>query len=208
VAGAFAKAHKCMRLVSVFAAAGGRSAPTIAPMQTLSALPPPLRRRAIGGVYLVYFVVAFLGAGIKSHAVIVVSDVIYVVLTLLFFVLLRNVNVVVAIAATACSLAGQVLAVFFNQGAAGLVVDGLFLILLGFLWWRSGLIPRALAAFVAIAGLAWLTFALPARPAFLIVPVEVVGGVAELSLMLWLLIRGVDVERGPRKITAAQQAPA
>ena len=174
-------------------------------MEMFGAMPPSLRRRAIGGVYLLYFLVAFLGAGLKSHAVVVVSDAVYVVLTLLFFLLLRHVNAGVAILATAFSLAGQALDVIFDQAAAGLVADGLFLLLLGSLWWRSRLIPRALAGVVTVAGVGWLTFAIPGLPTYVQIPVEVVGAVAELALMLWLLIRGVDVT--PNRPTIAEAVP-
>lgn len=67
---------------------------------------------------------------------------------------------------------------------------GLFLAFLGYLVVRSALIPRAIGVVLIVGGAAscvlWLPFVPPAlAPAFLL------GGVAELVLLLWLLIVGV-----------------
>ena len=175
-------------------------------MRLFDRLPPALSRRAVGAVYLLYFVVAFAGGGLRNHALIVASDAVYVVLTLLFFFLLRAVNQPVAILATACSLAGQVLAVGFGAAAAGLVADGLFLVLLGWLWFLSRLIPRPLAVLVAVAGVGWLAFAFPAVSSRIGIFVEVLGGVSELLLMLWLVVRGVDPARAAGRAVAAPAA--
>ena len=77
----------------------------------------------------------------------------------------------------------------------GLVFDGLFLLLIGFLMVRSTFLPRMLGALVACAGLGWLTFLIPPLATVLSTPIEVLGFLAELSLMLWLLVVGVNTER-------------
>jgi hypothetical protein len=51
---------------------------------------------------------------------------------------------------------------------------------------------------IALAGVGWLTFLSPPLATHLLGPLEVLGIVAEGSLMLWLLVVGVDSERWNR----------
>jgi len=48
---------------------------------------------------------------------------------------------------------------------------------------------------IALAGVGWLTFLSPPLANQLLIPLEVVGFVAEASLMLWLLVMGVNAQR-------------
>lgn len=82
-----------------------------------------------------------------------------------------------------------------QSGAVALAFGGVFELLLGYLIYRSGFLPRFIGVLVALAGVAWLTFLYPPLSTFLLTEVEVLGFVAELALMLWLLIRGVDSKR-------------
>ena len=77
-----------------------------------------------------------------------------------------------------------------------LVFFGVFQIFMGYAIYRSLFAPRLIGVLVAVAGVGWLTFLLPNVPVVLFIPVAVLGGLAELSLMLWLLIAGVDPRRG------------
>lgn len=82
-----------------------------------------------------------------------------------------------------------------NAQAAGvaLVFWAPYWLLTAALVFRSTFLPRWLAVPLALAGLGWLTFLWP--PLAASAPVAVVGGVAEIILMLWLLVRGVDEAR-------------
>ena len=173
-------------------------------MHQLNRLPSPLKARAIGVVYLLYFVVALLSLVVFKQALEWVSVAIYVVVTLLFYILLRPVSHGLALLATALSLVGQALAVFFHAIAAGLVCDGLFLIVLGFLIVRSTFLPRPLGILIVLAGLAWLTFAVPSLSGRIHTYVEALGFVAEVALMIWLLVAGVDLARWRQQ----QRAPS
>jgi hypothetical protein len=75
------------------------------------------------------------------------------------------------------------------------VLFGLFDILIGYLIFRSTFMPRVLGVLMAIAGLLWLIFLYPPLATRMLVVIEAPGFVAELALMLWLLIRGVNVQR-------------
>jgi hypothetical protein len=91
------------------------------------------------------------------------------------------------------ALAGDIALVFF----------GLFLLLIGYLIFRSTFLPRILAAPIALAGLGWLTFLWPPLANHLLIYVEVLGFLAELVLMLWLLLMGVNAERWNEQAGAA-----
>ncbi len=56
---------------------------------------------------------------------------------------------------------------------------------------------------MVIAGLGWLTFLSPPFANSVLTPIEVLGFLAESALMLWLLVRGVNVQRWDEKAGAA-----
>jgi hypothetical protein len=94
----------------------------------------------------------------------------------------------------------QALALLFlnlnlQVGYIALVFFGVFQIVLGYLIFRSAFLPRIIGAFVALAGLGWLTFLSPPLANQLLTPLEVLGIAAEASLMLWLLVMGVNSQR-------------
>ena len=97
-----------------------------------------------------------------------------------------------ALAATSLRLHSRgysVAAVFF----------GIYCVLIGQLTFRSGFLPRILGVLMVVGGLSYLAdnlalFLAPALAARL-PDVMVLGGIAELSLSLWLIVKGVDVSR-------------
>jgi hypothetical protein len=76
-----------------------------------------------------------------------------------------------------------------------LVFFGFFDLLIGCLILRSTFLPRILGALMALAGLGWLVFLLPPLANYLSHYILPLGFVAELFLMLWLLVKGVNVQR-------------
>ena len=104
----------------------------------------------------------------------------------------------------------QALALMFlnmtgQVGSIALLFDGLFLLVIGYLIFRSTFLPRILGALVALAGLAWLTFLVPPLARDVSAYVEVVGAVAEAALMLWLLVKGVKSQRWNEQAASAQR---
>jgi hypothetical protein len=81
--------------------------------------------------------------------------------------------------------AGHVAPVFF----------GVFQLFLGYLIYRSRFLPRVIGVLIAVAGVGWLTFLSPPLANYLLTVIEVVGFAAEASLMLWLLVMGVNAQR-------------
>ena len=88
---------------------------------------------------------------------------------------------------------------FINMGlkssSTALLFFGTFQLLLGYLIFRSGFLPRAIGVLIAVAGLGWFAFQSPPLTRLLSNYLEFLGFVAELSLMVWLLAMGVDSRR-------------
>ncbi len=102
----------------------------------------------------------------------------------------------------------QALALMFlnlnaQVGYIYLVFFGLFSLLIGYLIFRSTFLPRILGVLLAFAGLGWLTFLAPPLATYLSTYIEVLGVLAEGSLMLWLLVMGVNAQRWKEQASAA-----
>jgi len=80
-----------------------------------------------------------------------------------------------------------------------LIFFGFACLLYGYLLFRSGYFPRTLGVLMAIAGLSYLTnsFTLVLAPAYAgrTFPILVLALIGELSLCLWLIVKGVNVQR-------------
>jgi hypothetical protein len=92
----------------------------------------------------------------------------------------------------------------------GLVFFGFHCLLIGYLISRSAFLPRILGGLMAIAGLCYLTnsFANLLSPAFaghLYPYILLPSGVAELSLCLWLMVMGVNVQRWKEQASASER---
>ena len=79
-------------------------------------------------------------------------------------------------------------------GTVQLGVFALWMLMLAYLIYHSRFLPRALAALIAVAGVGWLVWLAPPLVEPLMNYIEVVGFLAEASLMLWLLVKGVNAE--------------
>jgi hypothetical protein len=83
-----------------------------------------------------------------------------------------------------------------------LVFFGPYCLLLGFLIFRSNFLPRILGALMMLAGLGWLIFLSPLAN-HLSAYLKALGFLAELSLCLWLLVMGVNIQRWKEQTSAA-----
>jgi hypothetical protein len=88
----------------------------------------------------------------------------------------------------------------------GLVFFGLHCLGVGYLILRSTFLPRLVGALMVFAGLGWLTFLSPPLANSLAPFNMLPGGIGELSLTLWLLIRGLNVPRWREQASAAAAA--
>ncbi|HZV76773.1 MAG TPA: DUF4386 domain-containing protein [Candidatus Babeliales bacterium] len=88
-----------------------------------------------------------------------------------------------------------------------LVFFGFYELMLGYLIFRSNFLPRALGVLVSIAGLAFVTnsltaFLAPSLAHILSVYMLALDGIGEISLMLWLLVLGVNVAKWEQRAHA------
>ena len=85
-----------------------------------------------------------------------------------------------------------------------LVFFGFACIIYGYLLFRSGYFPKTLGVLMALAGLSYLTnsFTLILAPAYAgtILPVLVLALIGELSLCLWLIVKGVNLPKWKEQV--------
>ena len=90
-----------------------------------------------------------------------------------------------------------------NGFGIGLIFFGFACLVYGYLLFRSGYFPRAIGVLIVIAGLSYLTnsFTLILAPAYagLVLPVLVLALIGELSLGLWLIVKGVNVPKWEKR---------
>lgn len=88
-----------------------------------------------------------------------------------------------------------------------LIFFGIYMVLLGYLIFRSGFLPRLLGVLMAAGGLCFLTnsFVVLLSPvlAARLPGIGMLGGVAELALSLWLIVVGVNVRKWGDRVTIA-----
>jgi hypothetical protein len=179
---------------------------------------PPPRARMTGALYLLYFLTAILaqllvgrGLAVSGEVTNVIATMCYLLVTLLFYGLFKPVSSSLSLLAALFSFAGCVIMAYGLFHLASLSISpllffGPFCLLLGYLILRSTFLPRVLGVLMAFAGLGWLAFLLPAVPHTLSVAIEVLGFLAELSLCLWLLIMGVNVEGWKQQASAVRSS--
>jgi hypothetical protein len=182
--------------------------------QIQEASPRP-RARMTGLLYLLYFLTAILGQlmvsrglAVSGNAMNILSTLFYVVVTLLFYGLFKPVSNILSLLAALVSLAGCVFMslglIPINSPISPLLFFGPFCLLIGYLILKSSFLPRVLGVLMVLAGLGWLAYLIPAVPHFLSLAIMVLGFLAELSLCLWLLVMGVNVERWKQQASTAK----
>jgi len=183
-------------------------------MEGIAEASPRPRARITGIVYLLYFLTAvsaevFVGRSrlVLYDAVNLIAYAFYIAVTLLFYYLFKPVNRNLSLLAAFFSLLGcanDVLS-FFNVAPykiSSLVFFGPYCLLIGYLIFRSTFLPRILGVLMAFAGLGWLIFLSPLTN-HLSTYLKVLGFLAEASLMLWLIVKGVNVQRWKEQASAA-----
>ena len=75
----------------------------------------------------------------------------------------------------------------------------------GYLIFRSTFMPRIIGVLMLMAGISWLTFLLPPVAQSLAPFNMMPGALGEVSLALWLLLKGVNVQRWRDQETSAER---
>ena len=123
-----------------------------------------------------------------------IANAFYAVVTLLLFQLLKPVSRNVAFLALTIGLVGcavQSLSLFhLASPQSSLPIFGFFNLAIGSLILRSTFLPRTLGFLMALSGLGWLSVLSPELGKHITTYIEIIGVLAEGSLMLWLLVLG------------------
>lgn len=164
-------------------------------------------RARIGGVfYLLDLVTSVIGDTVLHGTPLGLAadrfaTVCYVIVTVVLFSLLKSINIAVATFMAFFSLLALTTWTFGqlvwngSATAVGNVMFGVYLLVAGFLIYRSTFMPRIVGAALALGGLGLLTYVSP-RLVAIIYPYNAIPAlVGETSLMLWLLLVGINVQR-------------
>jgi hypothetical protein len=178
---------------------------------------PQSRARITGVVYLLYFLTAISAQLLIGRNFVALGNVInelgvglYLLLTLLFYSLFKPVNRSVSLLAALFGIGGCVVMGlgFFYPAAPSispLWFFGPYCLLIGYLVFRSTFLPHVLGVLMALAGLGWLAYLSPAVAQHLAIYIDGLGILAEASLMLWLIVMGVNVQRWSEQATTARR---
>jgi Domain of unknown function (DUF4386) len=121
-----------------------------------------------------------------------------IAVTLLLYGIFRPVSTVLSLLAASFNLVGLTCgALRWNPRGVDIpvVFDGFYCLLIGYLIFTSTFLPRILGALIACAGFGWLTFLSPPLARYLFPYNLALGILGQGSVMLWLLVMGVDIKR-------------
>jgi uncharacterized protein DUF4386 len=171
--------------------------------------------RITGVIYLLYFLTAILAQILDGKRLVVYSNAMnliatcfYLILTILFYFIFKPVNRSLSLIAALFSLAGCVVMTLGLFPRVALPISplwffGPYCLLIGYLIFRSTFLPHILGALMALAGVGWLAFLAPNLAHFLTLGIEGLGVLAEASLMLWLMVMGVNIQRWKEQAVVA-----
>jgi hypothetical protein len=126
--------------------------------------------------------------------------------TLLVYDLFRPVNRILSSMAAFLSLVALTFEAFRWQPRSvniAIVFVGVYCLLIGYLIFRSTFLPRILGVLMAFGGLGWLTYLSPPLVNYLSPYNLALGILGQESVMLWLLVMGVNVQRWKEQASAA-----
>lgn len=158
-----------------------------------------LQARAAGVLYFVSLLIAASGELFPDGGMNVAAGLIAVAgmaaMTLLFYSVFKSVNRTVSLLAACFSLIGLTFeALRLNPRGIGiaLVFHGLYCLGIGFLIFRSGILPRIFSLSMVLAGCAWLTFLSPGFSGALSPYNQAAGILGEAAAMLCIVVSKVS----------------
>jgi hypothetical protein len=164
----------------------------------------PSFRGRIAGVFYFFSVITAICAevfvrGRLLYAAGLVPVLCFAAATLLLYSIFRPVNQTIALLAVSSNLIGlafEALERHLWGVDVAMVLHGAYCLLIGYLVIESTFLPRILGALMGIAGLAWLSAQLPGLTHLVYAVTQALGFLGEGSLMLWLLVMGINLQRG------------
>jgi hypothetical protein len=103
------------------------------------------------------------------------------------------------------ALAYMFLKLYSQAYSIALVFFGFYCLLIGYLIFKSTFLPRILGVLMAFAGLGWLTFLSPPFGAKYLYPYILAAAIGEGTLLLWLILAGVNEQRWKEQASAARE---
>ena len=171
-------------------------------------MPPQRRARIAGGFYVIAILSSIFSFVVPSAANVAlgIAGLAYVGVTILFYFLFKPVNKGASLLAALLSFAGIAVPSSLPLSfSIAMTFFGFYCLLIGYLAFKSTYLPRILGVLLAIGGICYLfngfahflslAFAPHLLP-YIILP----GFGAETLLCLWLLVKGVDVQRWQEKV--------
>ena len=129
-----------------------------------------------------------------------------VAVTLIFYDIFKPVNRGLSLLAASFAFVGLTFEALRLQPQGlniALVFHGFYCILMGYLIFRSSFLPRILGALMAFAGLGWVTYLSNPLVHYLSPYNLACGLLGDVSVFLWLLVMGVNVQRWKEQASAA-----
>jgi hypothetical protein len=129
-----------------------------------------------------------------------------IVVTLLLYGIFKPVNRGLSMVAASFNVVGLTCGAFrwTPHGVdVPVVFDGFYCLLIGYIIIRSTFLPRILGPLLAIAGLGWLTYLSPPLAKSLSPYNLALGILGQESLMLWLLVMGLNGQRWKEQASPA-----
>ena len=131
-----------------------------------------------------------------------------VVVTVLYYDIFKPVNRGLSLLAASLAFVALTLEALRLQPHGlniAMVFHGFYCMLVGYLIFRSTFLPRILGGLMAFAGLGWLTY-LSNPLVNHLSPYNLASGLlGEASVFLWLLVKGVNVQRWKEQASAARE---
>src|SRR5215203_2859446 len=172
---------------------------------------PRAKARIAAGFYVLTFAGGIFALVVRTRlgmAAGLLAGACYVVVTVLFYGLFKPVSRSLSLLAAFVSLAGIIAGPLGLRGINPLVFFGLYCLLIGYLIVRSTFLPSVLGGLMMLAGLGWLTFGCE-KLAHSLYPYNLGPGIlGEGALTVWLLVKGVDVQRWLEEAGAASPPAA
>lgn len=171
----------------------------------MSAMGAAQRARTTGVVYLLYLGAVDLAWilvyrwGSASRGALLMSNVLYIALAVLFYGLFKPVNRRLSLDAMLFCIVGSTIGILHVFGVStGIRAIGflaIFILLIGYLIIRSTFLPRFLGWLMVLSGLGWLAYLKPSIAALTHGHMSDFSFAVEGLLALWLVVKGVNIPR-------------
>jgi hypothetical protein len=183
-------------------------------MERIAEVSPRLKARLAGALYLFSLLTAATAETLLHGSLNIAGGLIgvagMVVVTLLVYNLFQPVNRNLSLLAAFFGLVGLTFEALRLQPHGvniAIVFAGFYCILIGCLIFKSTFLPRILGVLMVFAGLGWLTYLSNPLVNYLSPYNLTTGLIGELSVFLWLLVKGVSVQRWEEQANAGFRYP-